>query len=41
MPDQIIKERLEGIAEHIAVLQHRMEGIASPADFKTEAGQIV
>ncbi len=41
MPDQIIKERLEGIAEHITVLQHRMEGIASPANFKTEAGQVI
>ncbi len=41
MPDQIINERLEGIAEHIAVLQHRMEGIISPTDFKTEPGQIV
>lgn len=41
MPDMIIKERLEGVAEHITVLQHRMEGIASSADFRTETGQVI
>jgi uncharacterized protein with HEPN domain len=41
MRDQIIKERLEGIAEHITVLQQRMEGIASLADFKTEIGEVI
>jgi uncharacterized protein with HEPN domain len=41
MPDQIIKERLEGITEHIAVLQYRMESITNPDSFKTEAGQII
>ncbi len=41
MPEQIIQERLEGIAEHIVVLEHRTKGASSPADFKTEAGQII
>ena len=41
MPNQIIKERLEGIEEHITVLLHRMEGITSPANFETDTGQII
>jgi uncharacterized protein with HEPN domain len=41
MRDQIIKERLEGIAEHINVLQQRMEGVTSIDHFKTEGGEVI
>lgn len=41
MPDKIILDRLNAIAEHIATIEERMAGVSIAEDFRTKEGSVI